>query len=136
MSDQPTLIEFIFAQQKASGSFRGDLSQILASISLAAKVVHSKINCAGLLDLQGDVGGTNVQGEVQQKLDLYANEKFKSALSVRGHVCGLLSEEDDEVTKFDHQGNESSKYIVAIDPIDGSSKYRCKCTCRNGVFYL
>ena len=121
MIDSPTLIEFIFHEQSNFPHSSGDLSQIVASISLAAKIVHSKINGAGSLDLSGGTGETNVQGEDQQKLDLYANERFKSALAVRGHVCGMLSEEEEAFTAFSDANNPISKYVVALDPIDGSS---------------
>lgn len=115
-----TLNEFIFRKQRQFSGSSGEFSQLLASISLAAKMVHSKINCAGLMDLSGDSGVVNIQGESQQKLDLYANQKFKEALSHHGHVCGVLSEEDEQVSCFNRQGS-SNQYIVALDPIDGSA---------------
>lgn len=93
----------------------------MASISLAAKIVNREINQAGLSDILGAMGRANVQGEEQQKLDWFANEKFKDALAVRGEVCGLASEEEDEFVAFDPINGKKSKYVVLIDPLDGSS---------------
>lgn len=126
MTDSLTLSEFILQQQHACGLATGEFSQILAAISLAAKIVQREISKAGLLDIGGSSGQQNIQGEEQQKLDLYANEKFKSALSARGHVCGLASEEEENFVEFAAHNHLSStpaanNYLVAIDPIDGSS---------------
>jgi fructose-1,6-bisphosphatase I len=99
----------------------GELSSLFASIRLAAKVVNREINKAGLADITGAVGSENVQGEAQQKLDLYANDKFKAALEARGQVCGIASEEEDEAVYFDRDSNANAKYVVLMDPLDGSS---------------
>lgn len=121
MQDPLTLSEFIIQKQHEVAFATGELSQILGAITLAAKIVHREINKAGLLDIRGSAGQANIQGEDQQKLDLYANDKFKQALSARGHVCGLASEEEEDFVEFSGQDNVLSKYIVAIDPVDGSS---------------
>jgi len=121
MKDPLTLSEYIIQKQHEAGVATGDLSQILGAITLAAKIVHREINKAGLLDITGSVGHQNIQGEDQQKLDVYANDKFKQALAARGHVCGLASEEDDDFVVFSGQQKIASKYVVAIDPVDGSS---------------
>lgn len=121
MKDPWTLSEFIVQQQHSNPVATGDLSQILGALTLAAKIVHRSINKAGLLDITGSVGEENVQGEDQQKLDVYANEKFKQALAARGNVCGLASEEDEDFTQFPGNVGVASKYVVAIDPVDGSS---------------
>lgn len=121
MADPLTLSEFIFHKQHENPVATGDLSQVLGAIALASKIVHREINKAGLLDITGAVGTENVQGEEQQKLDVYANEKFKKALAVRGNVCGLTSEEEEEFVEFDGRDGVTSKYVVAIDPVDGSA---------------
>lgn len=116
-----TLGEFIVDRQADYPGATGELSSLFASIRLAAKVVHREINKAGLADITGAAGEENVQGEAQQKLDVYANEKFKTALAARGVVCGLASEEEDSYVSFDQEKNLHGKYVVLIDPLDGSS---------------
>lgn len=116
-----TLGEFIIEKQAEYPDATGELSAIFASLRLAAKVVHREINKAGLADITGAAGNENCQGEQQQKLDVYANEKFKTALAARGVVCGLASEEEDTYVRFEDGINQESKYVVLIDPLDGSS---------------
>lgn len=116
-----TLGEFIIEKQAQYPEATGELSAIFASIRLAAKVVHREINKAGLADITGAIGNENIQGEQQQKLDVYANEKFKAALAARGVVCGLASEEEDEYVSFDDALCQKGKYVVLMDPLDGSS---------------
>jgi len=115
-----TLGEYIIEKQHQFPNATGELTQLLGAIRLAAKVVNREINKAGLVDIIGATGVENVQGEVQQKLDLYANEKFKAALEARGEVCGVASEEEDEFVSFD-SARSDSKYVVLMDPLDGSS---------------
>ncbi|MGX9418115.1 class 1 fructose-bisphosphatase [Vibrio sp. RC27] len=121
MSQLRTLGEFIVEKQADYPNASGDLSSLLASISLASKIVHREINKAGLVDITGAVGTDNVQGEAQQKLDLYANEVFKSALEARDRVCGVASEEEDEAVTFNKELNKNAKYVLLMDPLDGSS---------------
>ncbi len=122
MSGLRTLGEFIVEKQADFPHATGDLSSLLASIRLAAKIVNREINKAGLVDdITGAVGTENVQGEAQQKLDVYANDKFKSALEARDQVCGVASEEEDEAIIFNKQLNKNAKYVVLMDPLDGSS---------------
>jgi fructose-1,6-bisphosphatase I len=116
-----TLGEFIIEKQSDFPHASGELSSLLASIRLAAKIVNREINKAGLVDITGAIGKENVQGEAQQKLDVYANEKFKSALEARDQVCGVASEEEDEVVLFNRDLNKNAKYVVLMDPLDGSS---------------
>ncbi|RKF13769.1 class 1 fructose-bisphosphatase [Alginatibacterium sediminis] len=116
-----TLGEYIIEKQHQFPEATGELTQLLGAIRLASKVVNREINKAGLVDIIGSTGLENVQGEVQQKLDLYANEKFKAALEARGEVCGIASEEEDEFVAFDSERGKNSKYVVLIDPLDGSS---------------
>jgi Fructose-1,6-bisphosphatase len=116
-----TLGEFIIKKQADFPHATGELTNLLSSISLAAKIVNREINQAGLSDILGAMGRDNVQGEEQQKLDWFANEKFKDALAARGEVCGLASEEEDDFVAFDPVSEKKSKYVVLIDPLDGSS---------------
>ncbi|WP_104041816.1 class 1 fructose-bisphosphatase [Vibrio hyugaensis] len=121
MSGLRTLGEFIVEKQADFPHASGDLSSLLASIRLAAKIVNREINAAGLGDITGAVGTENVQGEDQQKLDVYANDKFKAALEARDQVCGVASEEEDEAVAFNKELNQNAKYVVLMDPLDGSS---------------
>ncbi|WP_087026644.1 class 1 fructose-bisphosphatase [Thaumasiovibrio subtropicus] len=121
MSDIKTLGEFIVDKQHDFPHASGELSSLLGSIKLAAKIVNREINKAGLVDITGAIGSENVQGEQQQKLDVYANEKFKAALQARDQVCGVASEEEDEAVSFDSEHSRNAKYVVLMDPLDGSS---------------
>ncbi|AKQ46270.1 fructose 1,6-bisphosphatase [Rufibacter radiotolerans] len=113
-----TLDRFIMRKQEDFPYATGELSQLLRDIALAAKIVNRAINHAGLTDIGGAYGKQNVQGEEQQKLDVVANIRFIRALRNGGEVCTIISEEEDEVIQT---GNLKGKYIVAIDPLDGSS---------------
>jgi fructose-1,6-bisphosphatase I len=116
-----SLGEFIIERQEDFKYAKGELSRLLSSIGLAARIVNREVNKAGLMDILGDAGETNVQGEVQKKLDVYANEQFIRALRDRGEVCGVASEEDEGVIQFGDGYASHGKYVVAIDPLDGSS---------------
>lgn len=116
-----TLGEFIVDQQMEYPDATGELTSLFSSIRLAAKILHREINKAGLADITGAAGAANVQGEQQQKLDVYANERFKVALAQRGVVCGIASEEEEQFVKFEETKNLEGKYVVLIDPLDGSS---------------
>lgn len=116
-----TLGEYIIEKQHQFPEASGELSSLLGAIRLATKVVNREINKAGLVDIIGSTGLENVQGETQQKLDLFANDKFKAALEARGEVCGIASEEEDDFVSFDSERSIDSKYIVLMDPLDGSS---------------
>jgi len=116
-----TLGEFIIEKQHDFPEASGDLTLLLGAIQLATKVVNREINKAGLADIIGATGTENIQGEVQQKMDLYANDKFKAALEARGEVCGIASEEEDEFITFSSERGRNGKYVVLMDPLDGSS---------------
>lgn len=117
-----TLGEFIIENQNDFKYSSGELSRIFNSIRLAAKVVSYKVNKAGLVDIVGAVGEKNIQGEDQQKLDVYANEIFIQTLINREIVCGIASEENDDfITVGGVDNDHNNKYIVLIDPLDGSS---------------
>ena len=117
-----TLGEFIIENQHAFKYSSGELSSLLNSIRLAAKVVNHEVNKAGLVDIIGAYGETNIQGEDQQKLDIYANDKFIQTLSRRNIVCGIASEEENRYISINSiDENHQNKYVVLIDPLDGSS---------------
>ena len=117
-----TLGEFIINNQNSFQYTSGELSRLINSIRLAAKVVNHEVNKAGLVDIIGETGEKNIQDEKQQKLDVYANNKFINTLINRNIVCGIASEEDENfisVNSIDKKNQ--NKYIVLIDPLDGSS---------------
>lgn len=117
-----TLDEFIIERQEDFRYSTGELSRLLNSILLAARVVSYKVKKAGLVDILGTVGTTNVQGEEQKKLDVYANEVFIETLINREIVCGIASEENDNfITIQGFDGAHNNKYVVLMDPLDGSS---------------
>jgi fructose-1,6-bisphosphatase I len=117
-----TLGEYIIEKQEQFKYSSGELSRLINSIRLAAKVVNYKVNKAGLVDIVGGVGEQNVQGEDQQKLDVYANDVFMETLANREIVCGIASEENDDfITIAGNDGCHNNKYVVLIDPLDGSS---------------
>ena len=116
-----TLGEFLIENQEKFPYATGELSQLLSSIRLASKVVNREINKAGLADILGLSGSENIQGENQMKLDVFANDTFIRTLRSMGEVCGVASEELDDFISFNDNIHSSSKYVVLIDPIDGSS---------------
>lgn len=117
-----TLGEFIIENQNDFQYSTGELSRIINSIRLAAKVVGFKVNKAGLVDIVGAAGAQNIQGEDQQKLDVYANEIFIQTLTNREIVCGIASEENDDFITISGNDNDNrNKYVVLMDPLDGSS---------------
>ena len=117
-----TLGEFIIENQNSFKYSSGELSRLINSIRLAAKVVNHEVNKAGLVNILGNSGQVNTQGESQQKLDVYANEKFIQMLTNRNIVCGIASEEEDEFISINSLNSQNqNKYVVLIDPLDGSS---------------
>jgi len=116
-----TLGEFIVEKQYDFAHATGELTALLSAIKLGAKIIHRDINKAGLIDIIGPSGISNVQGETQMKLDIFANETLKAALKARGEVAGIASEEEDNVVIFDGDKAENAKYVVLMDPLDGSS---------------
>ncbi len=117
-----TLGEFIIENQASFQYSSGELYKLINAIRLAAKVVNHEVNKAGLVDIIGEAGDTNIQGEDQQKLDVLANEKFIQTLKNREIVCGIASEEEDDFISVNSNDNKNqNKYVVLIDPLDGSS---------------
>lgn len=121
MSTFNTLSEFIVEHQMDYPQATGEFSALFSALCLAAKIVNREVNKAGLANITGPAGETNPQGEAQQKLDVLANEVFKSALGARGVVCGIVSEEEDNFIRFEGSQNQHAKYVVLMDPLDGSS---------------
>lgn len=111
------LDRFIKNRQEQFQYASGELSQLLRDIALASKVVNREINKAGLIDIMGAIGSQNSTGEHQQKLDVLANIRFTRALTKGGEVCALISEETESFVDLNNDG----KYVIAIDPLDGSS---------------
>jgi fructose-1,6-bisphosphatase I len=116
-----TLGQFIIEKQADFPYAKGELSRLLRDIGIAAKIVNREVNKAGLADILGEAGTTNIQGEGQKKLDVYANEQFISALKHGGECCIVASEENDNYIPIESEVSKDAKYIVAMDPLDGSS---------------
>jgi fructose-1,6-bisphosphatase I len=106
-------------QQRITGA-RGTFSWLLSGITLATKMTEARIRRAGLMDALGAAGGVNIQGEAQQKLDVYANEALIHCLGLRDSVAVLVSEENEEPVTFD-RASEGGEYAIIFDPLDGSS---------------
>ncbi len=116
-----TLDEFTIQQLRAFPNATGELSSLLRDIGLAAKRVNVEVNKAGLVDILGDLGTTNVQGEEVKKLDIYANNQFVGVLKHGISCAGIGSEELEDIVVFDDEVSNNSKYVCLFDPLDGSS---------------
>jgi len=115
-----TVQQHILEKQQQFSDATGTFSWLLSGITLASKMIEAKIRSAGLTNIYGAAGAKNVQGEQQQKLDVYANQALLHCLGLRDSVAALVSEEDEEPVTFD-RSVERGKYIVIFDPLDGSS---------------
>lgn len=116
-----TLNDFITLRQKDFPYAKGELSSLLSHIGTAAKIVNKKINKAGLVDIIGRAGQVNIQGENQQKLDVFADKVFIDSLKSSGECCGIATEENQTEIVFTEKLARKGKYVVCIDPLDGSS---------------
>jgi fructose-1,6-bisphosphatase I len=116
-----TLTDFITLRQKDFPYAKGELSSLLYHIGTAAKIVNKKINKAGLVDIIGRAGMVNIQGENQQKLDVFADKVFIDSLRSSGECCGVATEENQDEIVFTEKFARKGKYIVCLDPLDGSS---------------
>lgn len=125
MSGTTTLGQFIIEKQADFPYAKGELSRLLRDIGIASKIVNREVNKAGLVDILGAAGTVNIQGEGQQKLDVFANTQFISALTSGGECCIVATEEEDEFVPIDSPVSKNAKYIVCIDPLDGSSNIDC-----------
>jgi fructose-1,6-bisphosphatase I len=115
-----TVQQHILEKQQQFSDATGTFSWLLSGITLASKMIEAKIRLAGLTNIYGAAGAENVQGEQQQKLDVYANQALLHCLGLRDSVAALVSEEDEQPVTFD-RSVERGKYIVIFDPLDGSS---------------
>lgn len=116
-----TLVEFINERQAEFPEASGELTRLLNDIGIAAKIVNREIRRAGLADINGYFGSTNIQGEEQKKLDVFANDQFINALKHGGMCAALASEENEDMIIFGNRTSMQGKYVVAFDPVDGSS---------------
>ena len=116
-----TLVEFIIERQSDFPYATGELTRLLSDLSIAGKIVNREVNKAGLVDILGAEGSENIQGEQQQKLDVFANNQFITALNAGGEVCGIASEELDDYIGLNGKVSKNGKYVVLIDPLYGSS---------------
>jgi len=116
-----TLEEFRKQELRFLPHATGELSNLLRDIALAAKRVNVEVNKAGLEDILGDTGKTNIQGEGVQQLDEFANAEFMAVLRQGISCAGMASEELDDFVCFDEELCNQSKYVVVLDPLDGSS---------------
>ena len=121
MSKVKTLGQFIIEKQTDFPFSKGELSRLLADISIAAKIVNREVSKAGLVDILGETGTVNIQGERVKKLDVFANEQFIAAFKAGGEVCAIASEENDDIISINTDISKNAKYVIAIDPLDGSS---------------
>jgi fructose-1,6-bisphosphatase I len=122
MGDQRviTLERHILEEERKRPEASGAFSNILYAITLAAKIISREVNKAGLVDLLGGTGGTNVQGETVQKLDLYAQDVVFRALDRTGHLCCMVSEESEDIIPIP-EDFPRGEYVLVFDPLDGSS---------------
>src|ERR1035437_5943979 len=116
-----TLGQFIIEKQTDFPYAKGELSRLLRDIGIASKIVNREVNKAGLVEILGETGEINIQGEKVKKLDVFANEQFIAALKAGGEVCAIASEENEEIIPVDSEISKNDRYVVAIDPLDGSS---------------
>jgi fructose-1,6-bisphosphatase I len=116
-----TLDEFTIQETRKFPQATGDLSALLRDIGLAGKIINKQVRKAGLVDILGKHGATNVQGEEQMKLDVYANETLINILKNCTECAGIASEENDDHMSYEDTFSYNSKYVVLFDPLDGSS---------------
>lgn len=116
-----TLGQFIIERQKEIQVAKGEFSRLLRDIGIAAKIISREVNCAGLAEILGEAGHENVQGEEVKKLDIIANELMIACLTKGGECCAIGSEENDDIIHIDSPVSKNAKYIVMMDPLDGSS---------------
>lgn len=121
MNKVVTLNEFIQNRQEDFPFATGELSQLLTDIGVASKIINREVNKAGLVEILGAAGNQNVQGEEQQKLDVFADNQFVDAFRNGGEVCAIASEENDDFLPFENKESRDAKYVATFDPLDGSS---------------
>src|ERR1044072_1857924 len=121
-----TMDEFTIQETRKFPQATGELSSLLRDIGLACKLINKQVAKAGLVEgILGKQGSTNIQGEEQMKLDVYADEMLINVLQSSNDCAGIASEENDEFVAFDDEYSINSKYVVLFDPLDGSSNIDC-----------
>ncbi|KAJ1506153.1 Fructose-1,6-bisphosphatase [Coelomomyces lativittatus] len=120
-TDLITLSRHVLAEQRGHPHATGDLTLLLVSIQLGCKFVSSCVRKAGLVNLTGLAGATNVQGEHQKKLDVLANDIFINSITSSGKVSVMVSEENEDILVVSEKEKDSGQYAVVFDPLDGSS---------------
>ena len=115
-----TIERFIIEQERLHPDATGELSGILYDLALAAKMIASKVRMAGIADILGETEHENVQGEVQQKLDVISNEIMIKALDHGGRLCCMASEEEPDLIPIPEKF-KTGNYALLFDPLDGSS---------------
>lgn len=121
ISEVLTLNEFILESQHLYPEAKGDLTRILHDIGVAAKIIYREVSKAGLVNILGSTENVNVQGETQQKLDVFAHRQMVAALRCGNEVAAVASEEEEGILIYDNENSRHAKYLVAFDPLDGSS---------------
>lgn len=121
MSSIVTLDEFIIKRQKDFPFASGELTGLLRDIGVAAKIINREVNRAGLVNILGDEGSENQSGDIVKKMDVFANNKMIECLSNSGECCAIASEENEDIILVDSIIGKDAKYIVVMDPLDGSS---------------
>src|SRR6059036_156712 len=117
-----TIERFIMEQERLHPEATGELSNLLYDLCLAAKIISRQVRRAGLTDILGEFGAINVQGELQQKLDVFANETVRHSVEHTGRVCVVASEEDEHPIPVKvREDRRGGKYVLLYDPLDGSS---------------
>jgi fructose-1,6-bisphosphatase I len=120
MKEVKTLGQFVTENQQDFPYATGELTRLLSDIEIAAKIIDREVSKAGLVDILGTEGTQNVQGETQQKLDVFANEQLRAALRAGSEVAGVASEEMESFEAFNDERSVDAKYVVCFDPLDGS----------------
>ncbi len=115
-----TIERYIIEQERLYPDATGELSGLLYDIALAAKMIANKVRMAGLADIIGSTENENVQGEIQQKLDVLANDMIIKALDHSGRLCAMASEEEPDIIQIP-DNFRCGKYCLLFDPLDGSS---------------
>ncbi len=116
-----TLDEFIIKRQKDFPFASGELTGLLRDIGVAAKIINREVNRAGLVNILGIEGHENESGDTVQKMDIFSNDKMIECLSNSGECCGIASEENEDIIPIENVSGKKAKYVVAMDPLDGSS---------------
>ncbi len=120
LADRTTLVQFLIEERRRHPDASGDFNALILDVALACKAISNRVALGALGGVLGSVDQTNVQGEVQQRLDILANEYFLRATEWSGHVAGMVSEELDEPYQLPIE-YPKGKYLLLFDPLDGSS---------------